>query len=306
MFRKAINAIKKPERILLYCSRRGWLSWMSDKSYLKKVYRLKIGKPLNLDNPQTFNEKLQWLKLYNRDPKYTNLVDKYEVRNYIANTIGEEYLIPLLGVWDKFDDINFDELPQQFVLKCTHDSGSVIVCKDKRQFDVKKAKKKLSYCMKNNGYNFGREWPYKNIKPRIIAEKYMEDEGSAELKDYKILCFNGEPKLIQIHSGRFDAHTQDFYDCNWNKLDIRQGSPMSNTVMEKPSCIDEMCALTQKLSNIAPHVRIDWYFVNNRVYFGEITFFDGSGFDKFEPQEWDDKLGSWITLPINNKKESES
>jgi len=297
MIRKVVGALKNPVRIILYCSRRGWLNWVPDEIYLKIVYRMKVGRTLHLDNPKTFNEKLQWLKIYDRNPKYTQYVDKLAVRDYIKEKIGEEYLVPLIGAWDKFDDIDFEKLPRQFVLKCNHDSGSVIVCKNKQEFDIKTARRKLEYALKNNGYNYGREWPYKDVEAKIIAEEYMEDESGEELKDYKVMCFDGEPQLIQIHRGRFGSHTQDFYDCDWKKLPISQGIPMSDVKMQKPAFLEQMLMLSRQLSQGMPEARIDWYWVDERLIFGEITLFDGSGFDKFEPEEWDEKLGEWIVLP---------
>lgn len=267
-----------------------------DRLHIRILYRARMKKRLNLKHPQTFNEKLQWLKLYDRNPKYTSLVDKYEVKKYVASRIGEEYIIPTLGVWEKFEDIDFDVLPNQFVLKCTHDSGGLIICKDKTSLDLAAAKKKINKCLKKNYYWHGREWPYKNVKPQIIAEKYMEDESGYELKDYKVMCFGGEAKLIEVHMGRFGSHTQDFYDREWNKLDFLQGTPNSDNFIEKPDCLDKILELSEEFSKELSHVRIDWYLVNKKIYFGEITFFDGSGFEPFTPDEWDYKLGEWIKL----------
>ncbi|MBQ9838694.1 MAG: glycosyl transferase [Oscillospiraceae bacterium] len=283
-------------------SRAGLLKWMPDKMYLKLRYYSLIHKKLDLKNPKTFNEKLQWMKLYNRKPEYTMMVDKYAVRDYIADQIGAEYLIPLLGAWERVEDIDFDGLPEQFVLKCNHDSASVVICKDKTEFNREAAKNKLAYCLKRNLYWWGREWPYKNVKPRIIAEKYMVDESGTELRDYKVMCFNGEPKLIQYHQGRFaEEHTQDFYDPQWNRQEFTQGLPLAETPEEKPVFLDEMLELSRKLSAGIPHVRVDWYYVQGQLYFGELTFFDASGFYEFEPAQWNEIVGSWITLPEKAK-----
>ena len=270
--------------------------FMSDKAYLKFRYKKIFGKKLNLKNPQTFNEKLQWLKLYDRKPIYTTMVDKYAVKKYVADIIGDEYIIPTLGVWDKFDDIDFDKLPNQFVLKCTHDSGGLVIIKDKSTFDKVKAKKTIEKALKTKFYLAGRERPYKNVPRKIIAEQYMEDSETQELRDYKVLCFNGEPKLIQIHDGRYTNHTKDTDDCDWNRLDMVHGSPMSDKIIEKPSFLENMLKLTKILAKDLAHVRIDWYFVNNKLYFGEITFYVASGFTKFQPQKWDYELGSWIKI----------
>lgn len=249
---------------------------LSDDIYLKLQYKHIVGKQLDLKKPKTFNEKLQWLKINDRNPEYTQMVDKYEVRKYIADKIGEEYLIPLLGVWDRFDDINFDKLPEQFVLKCTHDSGSIIFCKDKNTFNFKYAEKKLKKCLKHNFYWVGREWPYKNIKPRIIAEKYMVD---TELKDYKIMCFNGEPKCSFVCSERFlkTGLKVTFFDLNWNVMPFIRHYPKSNIPIEKPNRYDEMLALSKLLAYGTYFLRVDFYEINQKLYFGELTFYPGGG-----------------------------
>lgn len=272
---------------------------MNDEEYLKKLFKCHMKRELNLDNPQTFNQKLQWLKLYDRKPEYTTMVDKYAVKKYVADIIGEEYIIPTLGVWNHFDEIDFDKLPNQFVLKCTHDSGGIVICTDKSNLDLKAAKKKIEKCLRRNYYWPSREWPYKNVKPRIIAEKYMSDEGKEELSDYKVLCFNGEPKIVEVHKGRFNGqHTQDCYDEFWNKTDIEQYDlPKTDEIMPKPAFLEEMLHLSKLLSKDLIHVRVDWYFTNNRLYFGELTFFDGSGYNLFCGNA-DELLGSWIKLPI--------
>lgn len=274
-------------------------SW-DDVKYLKRKFRATIGKELNLEHPNTFNEKLQWLKLYNRRPEYTMMVDKYLVRDYIAKAIGEEYLIPLLGVWDDPNEIDFNKLPDQFVLKCNHNSGlGMCICKDKSKLDLKTVRKELRKGLKQNYFLTGREWPYKDIQRKIVCEQYMED-SSGELMDYKVLCFDGEPKLIELHQGRFSGnHTQDFYDTNWMRTNITQrGEPLSPSLLPKPECLEEMLRLSRKLADGMSHVRIDWYVINGRLYFGEITFFDASGFDPFDRIEDDMLLGSWITLPM--------
>ena len=254
-------------------------------------------KKLNLKTPQTFNEKIQWLKLYDRNPEYTKMVDKYEVRKYIAETIGEEYLIPLLGVWDKFDDIDFAKLPEQFVLKCTHDSGGLVVCKDKSQFDINEARKKINKCLKRNYFWQSREWPYKNVKPRIIAEQYMVDESGTELKDYKLFCFDGQPKALFIATDRqIDDTKFDFYDMEFNHLPFTNGHPNAIKDIKRPQGLDDMAELARKLSSGMRQVRIDFYDINGKVYFGEITFSHWSGMVPFEPEEWDYKWGKMIKL----------
>lgn len=270
----------------------------SDEEYLKKLYKFRMGKELDLNNPETFNEKLQWLKIHNRNPLYTTMVDKYAVKKYVADKIGEKYIIPTLGVWDNVEDIAFNKLPKQFVLKCTHDSGGIVICKDKSVLDFNEAKKKLKKSLETNFFLKWREWPYKNVKRRIIAEEFLEDANANELVDYKVLCFNGEPKIVEVHKGRFNGqHTTDNYDIFWNKTDIEQYDlPKSDEIMPKPAFLEEMLSLSKLLSKDLVHVRVDWYFANNRLYFGELTFFDGSGFNLF-CGDADELLGSWIKLP---------
>lgn len=270
---------------------------LPDKIYLSLKFKYKMGHFLNLENPQTFNEKLQWLKLYNRKPEYTTMVDKHEVKKYVADIIGEEYIIPTLGVWNQFDDIDFDKLPNQFVLKCTHDSGGLVICKDKNNLNLEAAKQKIEKSLKRNYYWSGREWPYKDVKPRIIAEEYMIDESGYELKDYKFFCFNGEPKMMFIATDRGSDTKFDFYDMEFNHLPFTNGHPNANKKIKKPKNYSSMLALAAKLSFGIPHVRVDFYNINGKIYFGELTFFHWSGLVPFEPEEWDYKLGSWLELP---------
>ena len=270
-----------------------------DKLYLQIKYFKWFGKFINFKNPQTFNEKLQWLKLYDRNPEYVKMVDKYEVKQYVADKIGKQYIIPTLGVWDDFDKIDFDSLPDKFVLKTTHDCGGIKIC-DKSNFDKASIKAFINKHLKNKYYFHHREWPYKKVKPRIIAEKYMEDEKTGELRDYKFFCFNGLVKALFIATERQKAGEEvkfDFFDENFNHLPIRQGHPNASTVPEKPECFEEMKALAFKLSKGIPHVRIDFYEVNGQIYFGELTFYHFAGTVPFEPEEWDYKFGGWIELP---------
>jgi hypothetical protein len=257
-------------------------------------------KKLNIKNPKTFNEKLQWLKLYNRDPAYTMMADKYEVRKFITSKIGRNILVPLVGgPWRKFEDIDFDLLPNQFVLKCTHDSGGVVICKDKNRFDIKAAKEKINICLNRNYYWFGREWPYKNIKPQIIAENFFIDDSNIELKDYKIMVFNGKAKCSFTVSNRFlgEKFNVTFFDLNWNRLPFTRSYPASSIPIVKPYCYNEMIKYAEIISEGIPFARIDFYEIAGKVYFGEITFFPGGGMESFEPEEWDYELGSWLTLP---------
>lgn len=273
---------------------------MDDYEYLKKKYKQIMGKELDLENPKTFNEKLQWLKLYDRNPEYTIMVDKYLVKEYVANIIGKEYIIPTLGVWDKAEDIDFEKLPNKFVLKCNHNSGlGMCICKDKSKLDISRTRALLNKGLAQNYYLHGREWPYKDVIRRIIAEEYIEDGiGKSTLDDYKILCFNGEPKIIELHRGRFTSnHTQDFYDVKWNKLNLSQPDMCnSNLTIEKPLLLDKMIELSTVLCAGIPHVRVDWYIANGRLFFGELTFFDGSGFERF-CDDGDLKIGKLLILP---------
>lgn len=279
------------------------LNMVPDTIYLKYYYRKSIGKKLNLKNPKSFNEKIQWLKIHDRNPEYINLVDKYEVKKYVSSIIGEEHVIPTLGVWDSFEEIDFDLLPSRFVLKCTHDSGGVVICYDKKTFDVNGSRDKLSQSLKKNYYWSGREWPYKGVNPRIIAEKYMEDTNSQGLKgsliDYKIHCFNGAPRLILVCKNRFGKNemTEDFYDVNWTHLDIsREKHPNSEMQDKKPPEFDEMINMSRLLSKDIPFIRTDFYIINGKVYFGELTLYPASGFEKFIPDTYDEVLGNWLEL----------
>lgn len=286
-------------RIFDALKRRHLLDLMPDTMYLKLAYRACIERTLDLKNPQTFNGKLQWLKLYNRKPEYTRLVDKYKVREYIAQIIGEEFLIPLLGVWDDPEDIDFEALPNRFVMKCNHNSGlGMCICKDKRNLDISKVKEELRKGLKQNYYLSGREWPYKDVPRKIIAEKYIED-ASGDLKDYKFYCFNGEMKFVMINSDRNTSKPTraDYFDRDFNWLDFTWGYSHAEVPPQKPEQFEKMVAIAEKLAKGLPHIRVDLYDCNGKIYFGELTFFDGSGFDKIEPEEWEYKIGDMLELP---------
>lgn len=284
------------------------LSFLPDEYYLKLLYRMHIGRKLNLSNPITFNEKLQWLKLYDHRPEYTMMVDKYLVRKYTTETIGEEYLIPLIGVWDDPADIDFDALPNQFVLKCNHNSGTgMCICKDKSKLDINKVKEELRKGLAQDYYLTGREWPYKNITRKIICEKYIEVHYSTNseitgLLDYKFYCFNGEPRFLYVgYADVRDGVKHDrmtYLDLDWNKTAFKRPDHDELSFFpEKPSNFDEMIAVAKKLSEGIPFVRIDLYNINKKIYFSEMTFFPGSGFSPFSPEEAETTLGSWIELP---------
>ena len=287
----------------------GYFRWIPDKLYLKMMYLLETGKKLNLDNPRTYNEKLQWIKLYDRKPLYTKIVDKFEVRKYVADMIGEKYLIKLIGLYNSVDEIDWAALPNAFALKCTHGSGSNIICRDKSSHDIKTGKIQLRKWMKQNWFWVGREWPYRNIMPRIICEELLTNNYGEIPEDYKVLCFNGKAKMIQVQSGRFVDLRIDFYDVQWNKTDIsitfgklHGSNSLVNTlqnseiIFNKPQLLEEMLQLSEILSQNTYHTRVDWYIVENKLYFGEITFFQGSGFLSFGKEKDEIMFGDWINL----------
>lgn len=276
-----------------------FLRFIPDKMMLKLEYRMKIGKKLRLNPPKTFNEKLQWLKLNDRKGIYTLMADKYGVRDYIKNKIGEEYLIPIYGCWDTVDEIPFDSLPDKFVLKCTHDSGSVILVSDKTKLDISSTKKKLDKRLKKNPFWWAREWPYKNIKPRVIAEQFMVDGNNEFLPVYKFFCFNGEPKLIQqIQNDKQENETVDYFDIKWKRLNITQRFPNSSVPIKKPDKLDQMISIVRKLSEGVSFLRVDLYFINGKIIFSEHTFYPDAGYSIFKPESWDVELGKWIDLSI--------
>ena len=298
-----MNYLKNPWRIPITMQNHGLGKYVTDKLYIRCLFREQLGYWPNLNNPKSFNEKLQWLKLYDRKPIYTTMVDKYAVKKYVADRIGEEYIIPTLGVWDKFDDIDFDVLPDQFVLKCTHDSGGLVICKDKSKLDIDQARKKIEKSISNDYYLQGREWPYKNVKRRIIAEAYMEDSQVNELRDYKFFCFNGCPKYCQVISNRSIAETIDFYDMDWkhqefNGLSLpRKPFPTSTIPISEPRPFGKMKEIVALLSKDIPFVRVDLYCIGKRIYFGEMTFYPACGYGTFYPTHWNILMGNLLVLP---------
>ena len=272
------------------------LSFLPDVPYLKLVYRIKTGRKLDLKNPKGFNEKQNWLKLHDIHPEYTQLVDKYAVRSYISERLGEQYLFPLLGKWDSFDAIDFSALPDRFVLKCNHDSGSVRIIKDKDKIDRSELKTFFDDRLRMNSYYFGREYPYKDVKPCIIAEKYMEATDDQGINDYKFFCFNGKPEIMFVATDRATDVKFDFFDMDFTHLDIYNIHPNAGCVIEKPKAFEEMKEIAGELSKGMKFVRIDLYEIDGQVYFGEFTFFHGGGFYLFSPEEWERKLGDCIDL----------
>ena len=274
------------------------------KMWLSYKFKRKFGYSMDWKNPKTYSEKLQWLKVYNQKPIYTTMVDKCEAKKYVADIIGEEYIIPTLGVWDRFDDIDFDALPDQFVLKCTHDSGGLIIVRDKSKFDKEAARKKFKIAMNRNPYDVTREWPYKNVKPRIIAEKLITELSDPDgLVEYKIFCFDGEPKMVLVCKGQ--AHgagrTNDFCDLELNRFPFTSVNPNSEGELTKPEKLPELLRIARQLSEGTCQLRVDTYLANGKIYFGELTFFHNSGLRRFEPEAWDATIGSWINLPQEEK-----
>lgn len=310
---KIINRIRKIVKLVLsgrsdvslFLIERPFLPLLSEKylvkhypDLLKKWYYNRTGEVLNLDHPNTFNEKIQWMKLYDSTPLKTQLADKYLVRSWIKNKIGEEYLVPLLGVWDSFDEINFDELPEQFVLKANHGSGWNIIVKDKATFDKVDAKRKFTRWLKTNYAFIGFELHYANIQPKIIAEQYLENIN--QLYDYKIMCFDGEPKFLWVDEDRYLQHKRSLFTLSWEQMPCRIGNkyaPISDPIKAKPKSLNLMIDLARKLSQGFAHVRVDFYEVDGKIYFGELTFSSTSGLDNIQPEEWDYKIGDMLTLP---------
>lgn len=285
---------------------KNYLSFLPDKLYLSLRYRCLMGHWIDWKNPRTFTEKIQWLKVYNRNPKYTTMVDKYAVKQYVADRIGEEFIIPTLGVWDKPEDIDWEFLPNQFVLKTTHGGGGggVVICKDKATFDKQSAIAKLNESLVSDIYLGLREWPYKNVPKRILAEKFMvpkKNSAPADLPDYKFFCFNGEPKYCQVIQNRRTKETIDFYDMKWSHQEFVGiiNSPIYNGLkpVAPPKHLNEMIEICKKLAKDIPFVRVDLYAIDEKQYFGELTFYPASGIGTFNPDVWNGRLGDLLTLP---------
>ena len=297
---KVIKGLKNPLLTLTVLLPDRFWAFLGDEAYLKIFFRARMSRRLELKNPKTFNEKLQWVKLYDRRPEYTMMADKYLVRDYIAKKLGPDHLIPLLGVWDDPDQIDFDRLPDQFVLKCNHNSGlGMCICKDKSNLDIQKVKKDLKKGMSQNYFLSGREWPYKNIPRKIICEQFMTN-GGQELADYKIHNFNGEPRFILVCADRFSKTglTEDFYTPQWEHMEIKRPAlPNATKPIPKPEQLEQMLAFSRILARDIPFARTDFYVIDGKVYFGEITFFPASGTAPFEPSSWDETFGAWLTLP---------
>ena len=282
--------------------------WLPDGVYLRLLYRFYMGKRLHLRNPQTFNEKLQWLKMFDHNPEYTKMVDKYSVKNYVSSIIGSEFLIPTLDVWDRPEEIEWDKLPKRFVLKTTHGGGSdgVVICKDKDTLNREDVIKKLNLSLQQDVYKYYREWPYENVVHRIIAEEYIEPEsGSNDLPDYKFFCFDGKVKCLFVATERQKVGEDvkfDFFDADYNHLPFKQGHENAAVVPPKPNNFELMKELAEKLSKGIPHVRVDLYDIGSKVLFGELTFYHFGGLVPFKPEKWDKWFGDFLTLPEKKNK----
>ena len=285
-----------------YLAGKGYYRRMCDRKYLERFYKAHLGERLNLDAPKTFNEKIQWLKLNDRKPEYTQMVDKIGAKKYVSERLGEEYIIPTLGVWDSFDEIDFNELPDQFVLKCAHGSGDLVICQDKSKLDIQKIRKKMAVYLKREYYYYGREWPYKDVEPRIFAEQYMCDSESDQnnLTDYKFFCFDGVPKFVMTVRDRTKGKGKAmhrFYDTEWNIQDLDLDYRNEKKIPEpKPENLDQMLEIASILSKGIKHLRVDLYRIKGKIYFGEMTFYHMSGVETFVPKEWDLKLGEYINI----------
>ena len=298
------KCIKNPVKIITGLAARGFLNWVPDKTYVKTVYRMKMGKKLDLENPQTFNEKLQWVKLYDRKPVYTRMVDKYEAKGWIAEQVGEEYVIPTIGVWDSFDQIDKNALPNEFIMKTTHDSGTFMICTDKSTFNWELAKKRMEKSLRRTYFYSGREWPYKNVKPRIICEELLKNEDGKPLSDYKFYCFNGDVRMSHVTFGRGteEGLRVNYYDRDLNLLPVQHYKyPPYKGEYIPPKNYEKMVELASVLSKDTPHVRVDFYEVNDKIYLGELTFFTDGGCGYFTPREFDYTVGSWMKLPKEEK-----
>lgn len=288
-----------PRLIYNWATSCGLTKWVPDVVHLKMAYHANLDKPLNLDNPQTFNEKLQWLKLHDRNPLYTTLVDKYRVKQWVAERIGERYVTPTYGAWERAEDIDLSALPERFVLKTNHDCGGIAICRDRATFDFEAAKRKLAKHLRTNYYWGCREWPYKDVKPLVFAEEYLEaGRSDGDMVDYKIMCFGGEARCAFTCTGRAEADLRvDFFDNDWNHLPFTRHYSNAEFPPEAPENLREMLSLAQELASGIPFVRVDFYEVAGKSLFGEMTLYPGAGMEEFDPEEWDGRLGSWIELP---------
>lgn len=296
---KLMKLVNNPSLLYILAAEHGLTNWISDEAHLKMMYRASLGAKLDLKNPVTFNEKLQWLKIHDHNPLYTTLVDKYRVKQWVADRIGSEHVTETYAMWERAEDIDISGLPDRFVLKTNHDCGGIAICRDRSTFDLESAKKKLAKHLKVNYFWRTREWPYKDVRPCVFAEEYLEPaEGARDLTDYKIMCFGGKVRceFTCTDRARGDLHV-DFFDTDWNHLPFTRHYPNAEVTPDAPTRLREMVAGAEKLSKGIPFVRADFYEVAGQYYFGEMTFFPGGGMEEFDPECWDVELGSWIKLP---------
>ncbi len=273
-----------------------FLEYLPDKLYLSLLFKKRLGYKMDWKNPKTFNQKLQWMKLYDKNPLYSVCADKIAVRDFVAAAIGDKYLIPCLGVYDRAEDIDYDSLPERFVLKCNHGARLNVICCDKNKLDIPAANASLNKWLKTRFWHQKREYHYKAIKPRILCEQYMEDEETEGLNDYKVFMIAGNPYMIQVDLDRFGEHRRNVYDAEWNLLDVNISFPNGQDV-PRPAVLDEMLSCAGKLADGFAEVRVDFYVINGKLYFGEMTFFSGAGFSKYEPREFEFEMGKKLKLP---------
>lgn len=288
-----------PKLILFPLAQRGFLNFLPDSIFLKLMYQARFSRKLNLKKPQSYNEIIQYLKIHDRNPLYPEIVDKYAVRTVIKDTIGEEYLVPLKGVYNSPDEIKWDELPQKFILKCTHGTHCSIICSDKNTFDIKHASTLLNSWLKHNYYYDAREWPYKNVKPRIMIEELITPVQGSELLDIKIMCFNGKPEFIVLHrniTNTDDIHTINLFTPEWEPINVEWDCPRYTGNIGRPIQLDKILELAAKLSCDSPHMRVDFMINGDHIYFGELTLYPGAGFKPFSPGEFDAQIGKLIKL----------
>lgn len=302
IIRRLKNFVADPSKRKMYIIKiLDRINSMPDREYIERIFAAQMGYHPNLSDPKTLCEKLNWMKLNDRRPEYTDMADKYEVKQIVAERVGKKYVIPLLGAWDRFEEIDFDKLPEAFVLKCTHDSGSIVIVKDKRRFNKNAAAEAFRRSMKADCFRESREWPYKDVRRRIIAEPYYDSLGKRDSVEYKLTCMNGKVKFTTICTGiahaAFEDRNNDHFDRDWKRLDFSVNYKSSGKQIEKPYFMDEMIEVAEKLADGIPYVRVDFYVIDGQIKFGEMTFFTWSGFMKFDPPEWDEILGSWMKLP---------
>ena len=307
-----MNFVQKMNQLIFnYARYFGIFDGISDERFIQLLWKRRFHNTIDFDNPVTFNEKLQWLKLNDRNPVYSSMVDKYEAKKWVAKILGNDnVIVKTYGVWESFNDIDFSELPNQFVLKTTHDSGGVVICTDKQDFDMKKAARKINASLHHNYYKWGREWPYKNVKPRVLAEEYLVEKTHGELKgltDYKFYCFNGKPRFLYVANSNFiNGEKRDLisiYDLEWNIAPFQRSDhkPLPYTP-RKPQNFEKMIEFSGKLAANIPFIRVDWYEINGKLYFGELTFYPGSGFGEFYPKEFNYEIGKWLDISSVGKK----